>query len=291
MSYEAGTARVTIARGAGRSQPVDAVFALELGGQRLLLAEGAHVVGRSLECDIVLDCELVSRRHAVLTVTASNVFVEDLGSVNGVTVDGHRVKGKMLVPAGAHLGFADAEVVLVQRSSRDARATARVPRQDHERSQSSVEHAATVPEAARRARAFELLTNVVDKALALGQAAEAERVIGGLLRDVLHEAEVRQALPSGIEETAARQSLRLAAASGSSEWANYSVRLYLALHAVLPLPLIDRLYSLARGTAELDPALVRRYAEALEGKQLAPTDRFALQRLRSLERMLATRVR
>lgn len=54
---------------------------------------GELVVGRSREkCDIVLPADNVSRRHAKVYTTDSGCFVQDLGSANGVFVDGARIR-------------------------------------------------------------------------------------------------------------------------------------------------------------------------------------------------------
>src|SRR5262245_1046046 len=57
------------------------------------LQRGATVFGRSTSCEIVLDDPLVSRRHAMITVSTNEVVLEDLGSVNGVYVNGAKVEG------------------------------------------------------------------------------------------------------------------------------------------------------------------------------------------------------
>jgi pSer/pThr/pTyr-binding forkhead associated (FHA) protein len=49
------------------------------------------VIGRDSACDIVLDSSEVSRRHAQLSVSGSAVFIEDLGSTNGIKVAGRKV--------------------------------------------------------------------------------------------------------------------------------------------------------------------------------------------------------
>jgi len=281
-----GLAKVVLQRGAGRASPSGATYALEFGSQRLLIAEGEHIVGRAYDCDIVLDCELVSRRHARLTLTGAAVFVEDLGSVNGVTVNGVEVKGKTLVAPDSRIGFADAEVVLRHRDTSDARVTKRVPASGSERRDSGVDPIAGQDTEARRVRAFELLTNVLEKAFTMGQPEEAERLVGALLREVLADAERGHTVPDAIAETASKHSLRLAATTDRREWADYAVRLYLARERVMPLSYVDRLYSIARGAARIDVALIERYARLLDGMRLAPADRFVLQRLRSLARML-----
>lgn len=49
------------------------------------------VVGRGVTCDVPLPYEGFSRRHAQIDVVNGEVFVTDLGSTNGVLVDGERI--------------------------------------------------------------------------------------------------------------------------------------------------------------------------------------------------------
>jgi hypothetical protein len=51
----------------------------------------AYVVGRHLDCDLVLDDESVSRRHASLRLDGDRWLISDLGSRNGTHVNGWRV--------------------------------------------------------------------------------------------------------------------------------------------------------------------------------------------------------
>jgi hypothetical protein len=52
-------------------------------GYPYLLLPGAHLVGRSDEADVLVDCVSISRRHAQVHNLDAGVFVEDLGSHNG----------------------------------------------------------------------------------------------------------------------------------------------------------------------------------------------------------------
>ncbi|NOY42674.1 MAG: SpoIIE family protein phosphatase [Planctomycetes bacterium] len=49
------------------------------------------VIGRSPECDVVLDVAAVSRRHVILTDENGQFFVQDLGSRNGTYINNQRV--------------------------------------------------------------------------------------------------------------------------------------------------------------------------------------------------------
>jgi pSer/pThr/pTyr-binding forkhead associated (FHA) protein len=69
------------------------------------LHEGDNAVGRELPTDVWLDSGSVSRRHARLTVDGSTVWLEDLGSKNGTTVNGKRVSARVKVEDGDELRF------------------------------------------------------------------------------------------------------------------------------------------------------------------------------------------
>jgi sigma-54 dependent transcriptional regulator, acetoin dehydrogenase operon transcriptional activator AcoR len=57
-----------------------------------LLTTEKQVIGRDAEADICVPVSAVSRRHAELFAERGRFFVRDLGSTNGVIVDGQRVE-------------------------------------------------------------------------------------------------------------------------------------------------------------------------------------------------------
>jgi hypothetical protein len=84
--------------------PTQAVSAVELGmepaelvtlsfdGTRYEVTKGSVVVGRSRDCDIQLTDANVSRRHAELRQEGASYWIVDLGSTNGMEVNGKHVK-------------------------------------------------------------------------------------------------------------------------------------------------------------------------------------------------------
>src|SRR5580692_4952029 len=55
------------------------------------LVDAVTVLGRAPECQIQLDSNMVSRRHAQVTREKELYFVEDLGSGNGTFLNGKRI--------------------------------------------------------------------------------------------------------------------------------------------------------------------------------------------------------
>jgi pSer/pThr/pTyr-binding forkhead associated (FHA) protein len=74
--------------------------------------EAELTVGRADGNDLVLAEGGVSRKHARFFVDGSALMVEDLGSANGVIVNGDRIEGPTKLDAGAAILLGDYEVSL-----------------------------------------------------------------------------------------------------------------------------------------------------------------------------------
>jgi diguanylate cyclase (GGDEF)-like protein len=86
---------------AARSDPGSACLVVIYGqeiGRRIELSAGATLdAGRSLQTDLPLDDDAVSRRHARVAWTNGAFFVADLGSTNGTYVNDQPVKEHRLI--------------------------------------------------------------------------------------------------------------------------------------------------------------------------------------------------
>jgi len=73
--------------------------------QEFTLTEATATIGRHASCDIVLNDDAVSRTHARVERTDGGFVLTDLGSVNGLRVNGERTTYHLLVPGDVvHLG-------------------------------------------------------------------------------------------------------------------------------------------------------------------------------------------
>ena len=70
---------------------------VDIDGQRYLLTGPVTVTGRGRDPDIIVDDPGVSRRHLEIRVTADGGIASDLGSTNGLHVEGHQVPAATLV--------------------------------------------------------------------------------------------------------------------------------------------------------------------------------------------------
>jgi pSer/pThr/pTyr-binding forkhead associated (FHA) protein len=60
--------------------------------------QGPMVIGRAAECDIAVQADEISRRHALVKPTLDGISVEDLGSSNGTYINNKRVQTGFLNP-------------------------------------------------------------------------------------------------------------------------------------------------------------------------------------------------
>jgi serine/threonine protein kinase len=66
------------------------------GGQQTRLVRASTVIGRAAECDLVIKASEISKRHCRILLGQAEAVVEDLGSINGVFVNGQQVqRGKL----------------------------------------------------------------------------------------------------------------------------------------------------------------------------------------------------
>ena len=266
----------------------------------LELSEGEFAVGRNASCQLSLDDPLVSRRHALLVVDRHGVTLEDLESRNGVLVNGSRISERVHLEAGDRILIGAQEMTLVAaqaspaepvRGGRSLKMT--LPKMPvvaqpppAERSESEFELSMV-----RRADAFNLLGSVAEKALAMGRAVEAERLLASPLGDVIEASRAGKRVTPSLVDQAARFSAKLATATGKGAWADYVIELYSAQKRPCPAPVIDELYNALRRVTSIDIVRLREYIDDLRQRlpTFGPAERFLFQRLEGLERLAATR--
>ncbi|HEX6273515.1 MAG TPA: FHA domain-containing protein [Polyangiaceae bacterium] len=260
-------------------------FWLEHGTQNIELRVGILSVGRSSGCNIVLDDNLVSRRHAEFVVTDTTVSVRDSGSVNGVYVNSRRISDSLALKDGdrVQIGQHEFKLRMVARDS--------VPVLDRltaETLHGTIDAESEGDEQTHAGDVFDLLGPVADKVLALGRGDEAERILSGVLQTVIREVQGGRDLDTSMIDRAATYAIRIAEATGRPNWLDYVIELFSGANRVLPAPHVDRLYDVVRKARGMNVPAFRAYVAKLQGNaaMLGPSDRFVLQRLEGLERVL-----
>jgi hypothetical protein len=94
-----------------RAQPRAQRALLALADRRLIVPPGGATIGRSHECDVVLDDAGISRRHAEVRPGTTGWMVADLGSTNGVLVNGRPLSGEQALEPGDRLELGSTELV------------------------------------------------------------------------------------------------------------------------------------------------------------------------------------
>lgn len=259
------------------------------GQDKLVLRPGVTSVGRDNRCEIVFDDPLISRRHARFVVRGSSVTLEDLGSTNGVEVNGNRLSGSQNLAPGDRvvLGRYEAELCLVRLSPAEIQAQRPPPREPcstlvDSRARSSPDKA----QATRRLpTGLVALAQLADKALHLKHPAAAERILRRPLLIQLEKSKNGEVGDAAEVDLAAYFSPRLACLLGDPTWIDYVFKL-LAIAKQLPTTrVIDELYQAVAQVPGADIAELRRYLEVLshwQTSQLTPGDRFLIRRLEGL---------
>ena len=76
------------------------------------ISESPVLVGRGPHCGMIIDDPSVSSSHAEVVRRDGTVFVKDLNSTNGTTVNGQAVSGEVALPAGGRVVFGTAAFTL-----------------------------------------------------------------------------------------------------------------------------------------------------------------------------------
>jgi len=284
----------------------------------LELRAGDFVVGRSSSCNLALDDALVSRTHSVFRVSAEQVVVEDLGSRNGVLVNGERIERPTPLRHLDRVTIGSQEMVLIEagRRRRVAAATGeaapcrkcgRLMEGDETyctacgtpiATSASTLAGATMElqapaigvepdEVTRQATGLSLLAGIADKALALGRYEEAERILQKQLDAMLHRAKAGKLPSPETVRLATRYALVLAVGRKRASWIDWVFGIHAATRLLVEPSMVDELHNAVRDVGYRNPKLLREYLQGFDRDRLSPAERFVVRRLEGLERVVS----
>ena len=223
------------------------------------------VIGRGTDCDVSIPDRNLSRRHCELTVCAHGVVVRDLGSKNGVRVDGARIDGSLLL-IGEH-------TIQVGKTKLRIAPAADIPpvsraEWDEPTLRTGLELATT--------ELFQQVLQVALEHARAGRVARAERVSEAHLAKLLRQAIAAERVEPARLDAATGLALTMAEA-GSPRWLGYVLELHLALERNMSGPTARRFLAvMSEHPKSVDAELIRMYGEqsrpAAKAADQAPTE-------------------
>ena len=79
-------------------------------GKLIAIDRAVVLVGRGSDCDaIISNSQKISRRHCCLVQVDNSYYLRDLGSMNGVWVNGARVTREAIIKSGDRISIGDVE--------------------------------------------------------------------------------------------------------------------------------------------------------------------------------------
>ena len=285
---------------------------------------GEFAIGRSSSCNLALADGVVSRKHAVLHVGPDAVVVEDLGSRNGVAVNGVRINGPRRLTHMDRVYIGSQELVLIDAAKlRDgAKETAdyvvcetcgaingaakrrcgecgrrlkaagetlvgngRVDSSSH----------AWGAEDTRTARALDVIAGIASKAIAMGRFEEAERMLLPHLDDILERALAHRPLSDSEKDDedtlfagATSYALQLAQGLRATKWIDWVFRIHTATGRLMEAETIEALHNLVRNNNYSRPQFLRAYLKVVHNRAAGygASERFLVRRLEGLEQVV-----
>ena len=261
------------------------------------------LIGRSPECHITIEDPLVSRRHARIRIDDGVATLEDLGSRNGVALNGVRLQARHRLSDGDRIRLGTQELVFYQggrSTARKARTTGFMtvcgacqrpfPEKSGQcphcgsaaRGEDTVTGLVVEPQ---RSWTFQLFGEVIDRALATGRAREAERVLRRAAKEVDERLAAGERLDFQQIETITSFAISLAELLDAPEWLHWALNVHRHEQAFPSDAVLRRLEQLGAGSSSDTVALLEEFVAWVERGEAtlrpAPTTE-QLARLREL---------
>lgn len=295
-------------------------FRLRYRQHDIELNPGEFVIGRSEQCQLSIDDAMISRRHVALRVTVSEVVLVDLGSRNGVSLNGIKLKGEKALSDADKFTIGKHELTLTIFSTDskrnksllartlgpldieelDYRARTRTqpnlmmaddPGFDETPPPPRPDPSGLTPSRglARALSSFITLAPLADKALALGRHEEAERLLSGPLGDLITELRKGGLVELNTLTKFAGYAVKLASLLLKAAWIEWVFEAFLLTGYMMPAPMIDELFNIVPRLKHLEKRHILDYITGMQATpSLSATDRFLVQRLETLTKRLAT---
>lgn len=270
---------------------------LKVGESYRRLDAGDTIVGRSSEASLRLQSSRVSRRHARFRQAEDVLEVHDLGSRNGVLVNGERIEGAAQLSGGDRVTIGP--YTLEVWSGRDSRrnesmrtmehkmpeATAQVPNPDHRPKSAD----ASGPDASTAMqRPNEMMLSYVRDALRRGDLHTAQQGLPMLLERLRQTARRGKHEDHTLLAGVSHCLLETTERTGDRQWLDALFRTNAEHVRVLGGDEVDRVRELLPRMGELPAEAYAQYVEQMRQRErrLPVEARAALRRIEGLRRLL-----
>jgi hypothetical protein len=244
--------------------------------QEFDLPRGATLIGRSSDCHVTIEDPLVSRQHARIVIDGDDATLQDLGSRNGVKVNGIAVRGPARLKDGDRLRVGTQELVFCrveQAANASAKTTGflrhcakcRLPYPQEVLACPNCGATEQLDEetlsgqfgaSSQGSWSVQLLIEVLEKALSLSRVADAERILRRATTQVEERIVQREEVDARQLATLADAAARVSLDSGDPTWGCWAAQVYRRVPHVPPCELIERLAELVgRYPAEISEAV------------------------------------
>jgi len=284
-------------------------------------------MGRSSSCSLALADGLVSRQHAVLHVGPDTVVLEDLGSRNGVAINGVRISSPRRLAHMDRVYIGSQELVLIdaaklkegtketaeyvicescgaingtakRRCGECGQRLSSAAGQTLASTSSSVDSASHAwgAEDTRTARTLDVIAGIASKAIAMGRFEEAERILIPHLDTLLERALAHRPLSDSEKDDAdtllagaTSYALQLAQGLNDTKWIDWVFRIHTACGRLMEAETIEALHNLVRRHKYAKPAYLRAYLHVIHNRaaEYGAAERFLMGRLEGLEQVIS----
>jgi hypothetical protein len=291
-------------------------YRLRYQSSNLEMPMGEFVIGRSSGCHLSIDDASVSRRHAVIRIEAAGVTVADLGSRNGVHVNGKRIEGEHRLHHLDRLAIGNQEMLFVdadQGGHRQAQTSemrrceacgamslssaevceacgASLPggRPSLEGQTLELRFGGPGDDASKSQEAFQLIAGIAEKAIAMKSFEKAEQMLAPHLDMMLFRAHRGELYAPEVFDRAVGFALKLAEERSGRRWLHFVFLLHTQTKKLMDAPTIERLHEIVRRVRYTDSRPLKDYLTMLSTmeERLKPADRFLVKRLEALHRVI-----
>jgi hypothetical protein len=282
-------------------------FRLRFLLQEFDLAGPDVLLGRSPECQVTLEDPLVSRRHARVVIEDDTAVIHDLGSRNGVRVNGRRIQEPTRLKDGDRLRLGTQELVFfaMRRNERLARTTGFMrtcracgtpfPEQawscPHCGHQSTDDETVTgVKVEVPRRWTFQLLTEVGDRAIEIGNYDQAERILRRAAKEIAEREGAGESIDATQVHLLGAFALRVAQVGSKPSWVSWTLDLH-RTHGFFPAhDVVEALVELSWEGMEIERRALLAFTQWADASSVADVAAAAdVEKLRGLtERLIAT---